>query len=158
MLQFIATTCPEIIPLLQPVIRCLHADARFKQQGRCVWTSTATKAYEIIMLTIAPNMGIAFMADMSPINFDTCIWIICDAAGASDEEPDSYRGGFSLIILPGAKRTLFTQRRWSAAELIQHSTALECENGTQALRAALEAIGPNGPVDIIECFDNTSIV
>ena len=157
-LQFVATTCPEIIPLLQPVIRCLHADTRFKSRGRCVWSNTATKAYEIIMKTIAPNLGIAFMADKSPIDFDNCVWIICDAAGASDEEPDSYRGGFSLIILPGAKTTLYTQRRWSATELIEHSTALECENGTQALRAALKELGPRGPVDIIECFDNTSTV
>ena len=152
-LRYIAQTAPAIVPLLQWPTRCLHAQTRFKALGLCPWTNRCNVAFKLIAKIIRRNEGIALCPDRTPINFDTAVWIICDAAGASDEEPDSYRGGFALIVIPGAKHTYWIQRPWTAMELLQHSTALECANGTQALQTLLQQCSP---VDIIECFDNSA--
>jgi hypothetical protein len=75
-----------------------------------------------------------------------------DAAGLSDEEPDSYRGGGSWIWIPLTQQVLWTTRPFSQDLLTsEHSTSLELLNGNVTLAYALNRWQGT---TIVEIFDN----
>jgi hypothetical protein len=179
---YVAQTCLAIVPLLQFPLRNLHT--RFRHKATRLRTlgavipllSRSMKALELICEVAKANRGVAFAADESDIDYDTAIWVVHDAAGYSIEEPDSYRGHFTIIIIPGCVEVCYVEGKWSAAELLNNSTTLEAGGGNAGLGPALVKPSPKrrkivtsgGNIglgkalskftkgDVIECYDSKS--
>jgi hypothetical protein len=157
--MYIATTNPAITPLLQYPLRNLHAKfnltvSKYRNLGTVIpLRHNAVRALNLCCAAAKRNPGIAFMQDTSPVNWATAIWVVHDAAGFSEEDPDSYRGHFTLIYSVAHNLVHWVKGRWTAEELLHDSTTLESCGGNCALEKVLEKF-PQG--DIIECFDSLS--
>ena len=96
--------------------------------------------------------GRPFAANLVLPDFNNCIFLMHDAAGLSDEEPDSYRGGGSWIWIPSSRAVLWTTRPFSQDLLVsEHSTSLELSNGNVTLAYAMDRWRNT---TIVEIFDN----
>jgi hypothetical protein len=155
--MYVAQTNLAIVPLLQYPLRNLHATFRLKV-GRTAHLGSAIplvrrakKSLELICTVGARNPGIAFAPDTSPIDWTTAIWVVHDAAG--DSGVDDYRGHFTMILAPGATHVAYVKGRWTAEQLVNHSTTLEACGGNCGLAEVLIRY-PVG--DIVECYDSQS--
>jgi len=141
--RYTAQTCLALGPLLQFPTRNLHARfsnriSRLRTLGAVLpLLERSKRAFELMCIVGKENRGVAFAPDRSAVNWDTAIWVIHDAAGYSEEEPDSYRGHFSIIIVPGADQVYYVQGQWSAEELLNDSTTLESCGGNVGIGPAI---------------------
>jgi len=158
---YMATTIVAMVSVLQYPLRNLHArfspvlDSQYRRMiGKTIpLTRRARMAFELLITLAKSNPGVAFAPDTSAIDWSRAIWIVHDAAG--DSGINDYRGHFTLIFLPGSPYTCYVKGRWTANQLVHHSTTLEACGGNCGL-AALLSLVPTG--DIVECYDSKSAV
>jgi len=159
-LRYHAITCPSLTPVLVWPTRCMHATVNFggTRDSRTTFglripvTNNCVAALRMARTLVERNDGIAFACDKSPIAWSTAIWLVHDAAGKSDKDPDDYRGHFTWIVIPEAPHTYYVKGRWTAEQLLNHSTALELAGASTGLEEAIRRV-PQG-VDLVECFDS----
>jgi hypothetical protein len=117
-------------------------------------------AWSLILDICKQNEGIAFCADISmPLPQNTII--ICnDAAGFSEEDPDSFRGGCSVLLIPGDKFSRVSVVEWDKDQIKNHSTCLEMVNGQRPLTKLLTdpEFANSKYENILEIYDNSAVV
>jgi hypothetical protein len=113
----------------------------------------------MILEIMEDNVGVHFCPDLTtPSPLDTII--ICnDAAGFSEEDPDSFRGGCSIILIPGSKTSRVSIVKWDEIQLKNHSTCLEMVNGQRAITDILNDSNLTGKFkNVLEIYDNSAVV
>ena len=165
--QFIASTEPGITGLLQYPLRSLSVRTGLAQSSNrapghgvlAPCSDTTMQAWELILVVAKANTGVAFLPDASfPLPHNTIV-IYNDAAGYSKEDPHSFRGGCSIISIPGSHTTKVSIIPWTPQQLQNHSTTLEMVNGNRPLFSILKDTELTAKfTNIIECYDNSAVV
>jgi hypothetical protein len=152
-LIFMVMTQPDLRGIMNAPIRCLKAPlTTLRDKDATAFPQAAEDAFRTLCYAVQHAPGRPFAANLVLPNFVDCIFLMHDAAGLSDEEPESYRGGGSWIWIPRTQKVLWTPRPFSQDLLTsEHSTSLELLNGNVTLAYALSQWRNT---TIVEIFDN----
>jgi ribA/ribD-fused uncharacterized protein len=152
-LIFMVMTQPDLRGIMNAPIRCLKAPlTTLRDKDATAFPQAAEDAFRTLCYAVQHAPGRPFAANLVLPNFGDCIFLMHDAAGLSDDEPESYRGGGSWIWIPRTQKVLWTTRPFSQDLLTsEHSTSLELLNGNVTLAYALSQWRNT---TIVEIFDN----
>jgi hypothetical protein len=110
-LIFMVMTQPDLRGIMNAPIRCLKTPLiALRDKDATIFPQAADDAFRTLCYAVQHAPGRPFAANLVLPEFKDCIFMMHDAVGLSDEEPDSYRGGGSWIWIPSTQQVLWTTR------------------------------------------------
>lgn len=169
--EFVAQTEPAGGPLLQFMERAMHCQTRLSAgssqgayRGHMSPFPIATEqAWEVFMDVMDANRGVTFVWDTSYPTRDNTILVVSDAAGYSEQDPHSFRGGCSLVLDPNVRGTEWTVHQWSPTDVQRNSTQQESATTERVFHHKVTEWNKSKPragqtLNIVEVMDSFSSV
>ena len=147
---------------MNSVWRCLgHAASRqnnyyLQRRMKIRLSEAAISDLRVIGGSLPLSRGYAFAPSTKPIGADKpVVYVMNDAAGQSSTFEHRIAGGGVWLYTATAHETLWSNVRWTATQLLTHSTEQELANANCSLEAVIKLYPDH---DILEILDNLSAV